>query len=210
MTDGQQWGQPPVDPGAQQGPYGQPPYYGQPQYGQSPYYGQPQYGQPPYGQPPYYGQPYQPYGQPAYPGPGGWPGAAWPHGPGRPGAATTATVFGFVTGGLTAFGSLVMLLAVLAGDADGATLVLALGLPCAVGLVVGGARLLQRRSTKVLFWSAIAALAVLAAALLTAVADMPGDEAAAVAAFVLMACVLPVVTAVLSRVPTVTGWADSA
>lgn len=209
----------------QAAPYGQPQYaqpqypqpqYGQPSYPEAPYpqaqYPQPQYGQAPYAQygQPQYGQQYpQPYGQPGYPAPGGWPTATWPHGPGRPGAATTAAVFGFVAGGLTALVSLGMFIAVLGGDGDPATMLLSLGLPCAAGLITGGVHLMQRRSTNVLYWSSVASLGVLALTLLVALVGMDGDDRIGVSVFVVFACVLPVVTAVLSRVRSVTGWADS-
>ncbi|WP_104524179.1 hypothetical protein [Blastococcus atacamensis] len=210
MTDGSEWGPAPLsDGGAQQGHgYAPQPQYGQPPYGQPQYwppqsapapYGQAAYGQPPYGQP----YPPQPYAQVP------WQALAWPHGTGRPGTATAAAVLGFVTGGLTAIGSFVMLLATLTGDEDPATMVLSIGLPCAVGLVVGGVRLLQRRSAATLFWSAVAALVVLALTLGIAVTGMEGDDRFGVIAFVLFACVLPAVTAVFARVRTVTSWADS-
>ncbi|RZU33747.1 hypothetical protein BKA19_3482 [Blastococcus saxobsidens] len=208
MTDGQQWGPPP--PAGQSGPE-QPAYqaYGaQPGHPQQPPYGQPQYGSAPYQQ--------QPYGQPGYPQPGSAPygyapqgfgqQAVWPYGPGRPPVATTAAVVGIVTGALTAFGGLVFLLALVGGQGDVATTVLILGLPCTVGLITGGVQVLQRRSSAVLFWSAVAALGVLAVALIAGMTALDEDDRIGVAAFVLFACILPVVTAVLARLRTVTEW----
>ena len=78
-------------------------------------YGNEQYGQPQgYGPPPQYGPPGHgaPYGPPS-----SWPvfpPPLWPHGPGRPGVATAASVMGFVTGGLTIVVTLMLLAAVLA------------------------------------------------------------------------------------------------
>ncbi|MCA0147130.1 hypothetical protein [Blastococcus sp. LR1] len=221
MTDGQQWGPPPADGGGQPA-HGQP-QYGQPQYGQpqqpqpgygQPYYGQPSYGQPSYGQPPYgqpqYGQPYpQPYGQPGWAAPG-WAQATWPHGPGRPGSATAAAVLGFVTGGFAALGGLVMLLASFSADGDPAMRMLGLGLPCAAGLIAGGVQLLQRRSASVLFWSAVAAVVVLVLTFLVALIALDRDDQLGAGIFVLIACPLPIVTAVLARLRAVTGWVDAA
>ncbi|MGY2083452.1 hypothetical protein [Blastococcus sp. SYSU DS0539] len=193
-----------------QAPYGQAPYgqapYGQAPYGQAPYgqapYGQAGYGQPPYGQAPYG---YAPYGQPPY-APPGWVGRA--PGEARPGVVTAAGVLGIVTGGLTALGSLLMLVMMLDGEDDAATTVLTLGLPCAVGLVVGGVRVLQNRAAGLLFVSALAAVGVLLAALVAGLLTLDEGGRFGVAAFVVLACVLPVVTAVFARLPRVTAWAE--
>ena len=174
--DGQQ------PPGPQ--PYGQPPY-GQQPFGQAPY-GQAPYGQP-YGQAPH-GQPYgQPYGQvPAWgAGPGWQQPAVWPHGPGRPGAATAAAVLAIVTGSLTALGGLGMLVAALTGDDDLPTLVLALGLPVGGVLLASGISLLGRRRAEWVLWSAVAAIAVLLLALLGATVTLDDDERARTRALLL-------------------------
>ena len=211
--------QPPYGPypyGPPQG-YGQQPAYGQPTYGQQPPYGQPSHGQPTYGQQPPYGQPSHGRPQPWYPpaGHSQQPGYApqafgrpmvWPYGPGRPTVATAAAVLGFVTGGLTALGALFMLLATFGGSGDAAVGMLTLGLPCAVGLITGGVRVVQRRPSTVLFWSAIAALAVLALALIAGMTSPDESDRFGVAMFVLFACILPAVTAVVARQRTVTEW----
>jgi hypothetical protein len=219
MTDGAQWGPPPPPAG-----YGGPeqPGYGGPPYGQPPY-GQPPYGQPPYGQPPYgqaaYGQPppgyppagygqfpqgQAPYGQFPYgpPGFGGWPPAR------RPSVVTAAGVLGIVTGGLTAFVSLIMLIAVAGGEDDVATLLLTLGLPCAVGLITGGVRVLQGHAPRLLFVSALAAVGVLLATLVGSLLTMSETGRFGVTAFVVFAAVLPIVTAVLARLRQVTAWSE--
>ena len=154
------------------------------------------YGEQQYGPPPGYGPP-QHYGPPQ----------AWPYGPGRPGSATAAAVLGFVTGGLTIAFLLVMLVAVLAGQEDVATwLLLLLGVPCAVGLLTGAAELMRRRSTSVLFGSAVSAVAVLLVALVAGLAELAADDVVGLAIFVVIALPLPVLTAVFAKVGTVTGW----
>jgi hypothetical protein len=160
----------------------------------------PQYGQP-FPQPQAYGFPYPP--APWAPGP-----LAWPDGPARPAAATAAAVLGFVTGGLTVLSCLGFLLTVLVGEDDAPTRVLLLGPVCAAGLITGGVRLLGRRSPVVLFGSALASVAVLVLALLVAVVTI--DRSGGVdglAVFVLMAAILPVLTAIFAWLPTVRGWA---
>jgi hypothetical protein len=191
--------------------YGQPPH-GQAAYGQQPY-AQPSYGQPPYGQP--YGQ--APYGQPSYgqygqvPAWGAAPGwqqpGVWPHGPGRPGAATTAAVLAIVTGSLTVLGGLLMLVAALTGDDDLPTFVLALGLPVGGVLLAGGISLLGRRRADWVLWSAVAAVAVLLLALLAAALTLDGDGAVGVLFFTLFASVLPIVTVAFSAKDVVRRWA---
>ncbi|MCZ2858861.1 hypothetical protein [Blastococcus sp. VKM Ac-2987] len=219
MSDPQPWASPagghhgPQQPG--QPPYGQAPYgqasYGQAPYGQVPYgqspYGQAPYGQAPYGQVPYgqfpYGQ--APYGQAAY-GPPGWYGPV--PGEARPGVVTAAGVLGIVTGSLTALGSLFMLVLLIDGEHDPATALLTLGLPCAVGLVLGGVRVLQGRAAGLLFVSAVAAVGVLVAALVAGWVVLDDDGRLGVTAFVIVACVLPVVTAVFARLRPVATWRE--
>jgi hypothetical protein len=130
----------------------------------------------------------------------------WPYGPARPGVATAAIALGFVTGGLTALGSLGFLLAVASGDDDLATSMLLLGLPCAIGMIVGSAQLVRRHPPAVLFGSSVAAVAVLVLALVAGAATLSGDGLAGLSFFVLLAVVLPVVTAVFARLPRVRGW----
>jgi hypothetical protein len=117
-------------------------------------------------------------------------------------------VLGFVTGGLTVLSCLGFLLTVLVGEDDAPTRVLLLGPVCAAGLITGGVRLLGRRSPVVLFGSALASVAVLVLALLVAVVTI--DRSGGVdglAVFVLMAAILPVLTAIFAWLPTVRGWA---
>jgi hypothetical protein len=120
--------------------------------------------------------------------------------------ATAASVLGFVTGGLTALGSLGFLIAALSGGDDGPTVLLVLGLPCAAGLITGATWLLGRRRPDLLFWSALAAVAVLLLALVVGLATLSGDDAAGLGVFVFLALSLPVLTAVYARLPGVTGW----
>jgi hypothetical protein len=181
-----------------------------------------QYRIPPTPAPPGYPHP---YAAPGYPPPGypppGYPvpygaapwnaprvSAAWPHGPGRPGIATAAAVLGFVTGGLTALGSFFFLLAVLFGDGDLPTGLLAFGLLCAPGLIRGGVLVLRRHSTTMLIGSSIAAVAVLLLALAAGVADLDSAGLMGLGLFVVLAAVLPVVTAALAATGTVRGWME--
>jgi hypothetical protein len=199
----EQWGAgyggPPGYDAGQVPPYGQ----GSPQgpgYGQQPGHG----AVPPYGPPPGYGYPPgSPYGY-AAPLP-------WPHGPGRPSITTTAAVLGFVTGGLTILASLGFLIALLTEECDPVVGVLVLGLPCAAGMVFGSVQLLARRSPTPLFVSALAAVGVLVLALVVAAATTDGgDDVVGVGFFVLLAGVLPVLTAVFARLPATVGWTGSA
>ncbi|MDK3255212.1 hypothetical protein QOZ86_01725 [Blastococcus capsensis] len=119
---------------------------------------------------------------------------------------TSAGVLGIVTGALTALGSLVMLIAALSGERDAVTTLLILGLPCAVGLIAGGVRLLQRHAPGLLFGSALAAIGVLAVALVAGMLTLGDEDRVAVAVFVLFACVLPAITAVFARLRAVTHW----
>jgi hypothetical protein len=129
----------------------------------------------------------------------------WPHGPDRPGIATAAAVLGFVTGGLTALGSFISLLAILGGT-DLPSGLLALGLPCAGGLIFGGVALLRRDSAQALLGSAIASVGVLVVALLAGIASYRGGEAFGFLVFVVLAAVLPIVTGALALSGTVRGW----
>ena len=182
--------------------YGPPPGYApQAGYGVQPWYGPaPGYG-PPYPRVQDYGYPYPP--TPWAPEP-----LAWPDGPARPASATTAAVLGFVTAGLTILNCLGFLMIVLAGEDDAPSRVLLLGPVCAAGLITGGVRLLGRRSPVVLFGSAVASVAVLLMALLVGFVTIDrtgGTEGLVV--FVLMAAILPVLTAIFAWLPTVRGWA---
>ena len=187
--------------------YGGPPGYGPvPAYGPPPGYGQvPAYGPPPgYGQVPGYGPAYGP--PPGY----GWyplPPPAWPDGPGRPNLATTASVLGFVTAGLTFFASLISLVAAV-DDGDEVALILGLGLPCAAGLIAGGVRLHDRRSPALLFGSAVGCVAVLLLGwLVGALTIHRTDGLQGLTTFVLLAMILPALTAAFSWTRNVREWA---
>jgi hypothetical protein len=170
---------------------------------------------------------YPPYAAPGYPPPGypppGYPvppyaaapwnaprvPTTWPHGPGRPGIATAAAVLGFVTGGLTAMGSFFCLMALLFGGGDLTTITLVLGLPCAAGLIRGGVLVLRRESTNVLTASAVLSVAVLLFTLMAGFLSDNHGETVGIALFVVLAAVLPVVTACLGASGTVRGWMES-
>lgn len=164
-------------------------------------YGPPVWSGPAYPQAPAYGYPYPP--TPWAPEP-----LAWPDGPARPASATAAAVLGFVTGGLTILNSLGFLIMVLVGEDDAPTRVLLLGPLCAAGVITGAVRLLGRRSPAVLFGSALASVGVLVLALVVGAVtiDRTGGTAG-LAAFVGMAGILPVLTAIFAWLPTVRGWA---
>jgi hypothetical protein len=184
--------------------------YPQPAYGPPPGYGQPAYGQPGYGPPPGYGHPaYGPppgYGAMPPHGPGFAASLQWPHGPARPTAATAAAVLGHVTGGLTALVMLGILVSVLDGDDDPSTLLMLLGIPCAVAIVAGAAALLGRRTAELLFRAALASVAVLALVLVVGLATLDGDARVGMLVTVVLALPLPVLTAVFARRPQVRGW----
>jgi len=179
--------------------------------GPPPGYGPPAgYGHPAYGPPAGYGHPA--YGPPAgyVPMPGYGPAFAatlpWPHGPARPGAATAAAVLGHVTGGLTALVMVGILLSVLDGDDAPSTLLMLLGIPCAVAVIAGAAALLGRRTAELLFGAAVASVAVLALVLVVGLGTLSGDERFGLVAVVLFALPLPILTAVFARRPQVRGW----
>jgi len=132
--------------------------------------------------------------------------APWPHGTGRPGVATAAGVLGLVTGGLTALVSVMVLLFAVRSADESATLILLLGLPCAAGLLIGGAKLMDRGSATPLFVSALAAVAVLALAFVVGAGTMEPPDLLALAVFVVLALPLPVLTAILARRPVTLGW----
>jgi hypothetical protein len=160
---------------------------------------------PAYGPPPGYAP--VPYGPP----PGyGWyplPPQAWPHGPARPGIATAASVLGFVTAGLTILVSGLLLIGVFNGEDDLPSLVLALGLPCAAGLIAGGVRLQDRRSPAPLFLSAVGCVVVLLLAWLAGAATIDRSNGLeGLTVFVVSAAVLPSLTAIFAWQRVVRGW----
>src|SRR3954452_11083901 len=156
-----------------------------------------------YAPPPAYGPPYG-----AVPR-AGWAAMppAWPYGPRRPGVATTAAVLGFVTGGLTAVVSLILLLAVTNGDGSPPTLLMLLGLPCAIAVVAGAAVLMGRGSPDLLFGAALASVGVLVLVAFVSMATLSVDDLIGMLVVVVLALPLPVLTAVFARQPRVRGWA---
>ena len=126
----------------------------------------------------------------------------------RPPAATAAAVLGMVTAVPTALLAAFFLLLVLGGAPTPLHVSLALGGPCALGLVLGSMRLLGGRSPGLLFGSAVACVLVLLVALASAVAAWDGSDVAAGTVFVAIALVLPTLTAVLAWLPVVRQWAD--
>ena len=167
-------------------------------------YPPPGYAVPPYAVPPYAMPPYAmaPWNAPHVT-------TTWPYGPGRPGIATAAAVLGFVTGGLTAVVSFFCLMAVLLGGGDLPTIILVLGLPCAAGLIRGGVLLLRRDSTNVLSASAVLSVVVLLFTLLAGFLSDDRGQTVGITLFVVLAAVLPIVTACLAVSGTVRGWLES-
>jgi hypothetical protein len=120
-------------------------------------------------------------------------------------------VLGIVTGGLTLLMSIFFVAALVEDAGDPSTAVLLLGLPCAIGLIIGGVRLLGRRPPALLFASALAAVLVLLIALLTGLVTLSApDDVVGLTVVLLLAAPLPVVTAVLSWRPVVAGWVAAA
>ncbi|SDG83838.1 hypothetical protein [Klenkia brasiliensis] len=115
-------------------------------------------------------------------------------------------MLGFVTGGLTAVGSLAFLVGVLTGSDDVSSRVLILGLPCAAAMVWGGVRVLQRRPGPVLLVGTLAAVGVLLLSLVIGLARLSADERYGITGFTVVALVLPVTTAVFAALPTVRSW----
>jgi hypothetical protein len=117
-------------------------------------------------------------------------------------------VLGFVTAGLTILVSGAVLITVLAGEDDVVAMLLVLGLPCAAGLITGAVRLQDRRSPVVLLGSAVASVVVLAMAWTAGALTIDRSGGlSGLTLFVVMAAVLPVLTAVFAGLPRVRGWA---
>jgi hypothetical protein len=134
----------------------------------------------------------------------------WPAGPGRPGVATAAGVLGIVTAGLTALVTAGVLLGLATGDDEAAFLLTVVtGVLCAAGLLVGGIRLLGRRSADLLFGAALCSLASLALIAVAGRATLFGDDADFLLALAFLGAPLPAVTAVLARSRATVGWASS-
>jgi hypothetical protein len=133
----------------------------------------------------------------------------WPHGPGRPGIATAAAVLGFVTAGLTLLMSIFFLIALNRGG-DATFTVLLLGIPCAIGMIVGGVRLLGRQTHYVLLSSAVAAVVVLILTFLVGLATESGSGGVpALVLFLVLAAVLPITTAALTAQRRVSSWMNA-
>jgi hypothetical protein len=116
-------------------------------------------------------------------------------------------VLGFVAGGLSALFSLVLLGAVTSGEDDLATILLMItAVPSAAGLITGAALVLTRRSTTVLFWAALGAVAALVACLVVAGTTLDRDRLLGLVVFTALALPLPILILVFTRLPRVTGW----
>lgn len=176
-----------------------PPAPGQPVHGPPAGYGQPAYGPPMHGPPPGHGA-MHPYG-PAFAA-----ALQWPYGPVRPSAATAAAVLGHVTGGLTGLVMLGILVSVLGGDDDPSTLLMLLGIPCAVAIIAGSAALLGRRTADLLHRAAVASVAVLVLVLVVGLATLDGGARLGLLVTVVLALPLPILTAVFAGRPQVRGW----
>jgi hypothetical protein len=172
-------------------PYGPPPAYGPP----------PGYGPPAYGPPPGYGSGVPPWPVPPVQRP-------WPYGDGRPAMATAAGVLGIVTGGLTALACLMWLFGTISGDGSSAVMLIC-GIPCAVGTLTGGIRLLQGHRRGLLLGSAVLSVVVLLLTLAIGVLTSDDSEqTVGVTVFVVLALALPVVTAALTAQRSVQGWTE--
>ncbi|WP_141137548.1 hypothetical protein [Blastococcus mobilis] len=105
--------------------------------------------------------------------------------------------------------SLALLFVVAGGDDEPVTLLLLLGIPCAIALVTGAATLLGRRSPGLLFGAALASVGVLVLVAVVGMATLYGGDRGGVILFVGCALPLPVLTAVFARRPRVRGWATA-
>jgi hypothetical protein len=121
--------------------------------------------------------------------------------------ATAAAVLGFVTAGLTVLVCLFLLADMANGGGDAPEKLFLLGFGSAIGLLVGGVRLVQGRSPAVLFGSALASIAILVIALLTGFGTLYSDQIGGLVVVVVLALPLPILTAVFSWLPRVRGWA---
>jgi hypothetical protein len=121
--------------------------------------------------------------------------------------ATAAAVLGIVAGSLSILVGLLFAAAVLSGEGDAPSTVLALGLPCGAGLLTGGIRLLGRHSPTPLFAAALASVAVLFLFLVVGATTLDSSDVLGITAFLVFALPLPVLTAVFARLPATVGWA---
>ena len=80
-------------------------------------------------------------------------------------------------------------------------------MPSAAGLITGAALVLTRRSTTVLFWAALGAVAALGVCLVLATTTLDGDRLIGLIVFTALALPLPILILVFTRVRRVTGWA---
>jgi hypothetical protein len=133
----------------------------------------------------------------------------WPHGEDRPSQGTAAAVLGFVTAGLTVVVCLFMVADMAGRTSDVSEKLFLLGFGSAIGLVIGGVRLLQRYSPVVLFGSAVASVAILLISLLTGLSTLYPDQIAGLVLTVVLALPLPILTAVFAWQPRVRGWAEA-
>ena len=133
-------------------------------------------------------------------------GRAWPYGPGRPGLATAAGVLARVAAGLTLFVQLLFVAPGLDGHDGVSQWLMLLGLPCAVGMIVGASRLMWHRSSRILFASSAGAVAVLLLVFLVGLGELRGAELIGLAFFVAVALPMPLLAAIFTQAPTVKGW----
>jgi hypothetical protein len=102
-----------------------------------------------------------------------------------------------------------MLIDIASDTGDAPSKLFLLGFGSATGLVVGGVRLLQRRSPVALFGSAVASVAILLITLLTGLLTLYSDQIPGLVVTVILALPLPVLTAVFSWQGRVRGWAQA-
>ena len=133
-------------------------------------------------------------------------GPAWPYGPGRPGVATAAGVLARVAAGLTFFVQLVFVAPGLDGQDGVSQWLMLLGLPCAGGMIVGANRLMWHRSSRLVFASSAAAVAVLLLVFLVGLGELRGAELIGLVFFVVLALPLPLLAAIFTQAPAVKSW----
>ena len=93
---------------------------------------------------------------------------------------------------------------------DPVTLLLLLSeIASAACLVTGATLVLTRRSTTLLFWAALGAIAALAVVLVLAAGTLYRDAVLGLVTFTLFALPLPIVIVVLTRLQRVSDWATA-
>jgi len=125
------------------------------------------------------------------------------------GSAGSGGGFDFFLGAQLVFNDEDLKSLLLFGGGDLPTIILVLGLPCAAGLIRGGVLLLRRDSTNVLTASAVLSVVVLLFTLLAGFLSDDRGQTVGITLFVVLAAVLPIVTACLAVSSTVRGWMES-